>query len=84
MPLKDVVTGAPRCSARRTSVALAFAFAFLLIGLYPGANLFVAALIAAVLGLPGAFLYAMLAGTPSPIRVSTSSVSVRKSTGPLS
>ena len=44
------------------SVALAFAFAWLLYGfLYPGSNMFVAFLIAAALGLPGAFLYAMLA-----------------------
>lgn len=44
------------------SVALAFAFAWLLYGFaYPGANMFLAFLIAAVLGLPGAFLYAMLA-----------------------
>jgi basic amino acid/polyamine antiporter, APA family len=45
------------------SVALAFAFSFLLIGFYPGSNLLVAALIAACLGLPGAFLYAMLSQT---------------------
>lgn len=45
------------------SVALAFGFAFLLIGSYPGANLIVSALIAACLGLPGAFLYAMLSQT---------------------
>jgi basic amino acid/polyamine antiporter, APA family len=44
------------------SVALAFSFAWLLYGfLYPGSNMFVAFLIAAALGLPGAFLYAMLA-----------------------
>jgi basic amino acid/polyamine antiporter, APA family len=44
------------------SVALAFSFAWLLYGfLYPGSNMFVAFLIAALLGLPGAFLYAMLA-----------------------
>jgi basic amino acid/polyamine antiporter, APA family len=43
------------------SVALAFAFAFLLYGgLYSGSNLVVAFLIAAALGLPGAFMYAML------------------------
>jgi APA family basic amino acid/polyamine antiporter len=43
------------------SVALAFAFAFLLYGgLYRGSNLVVAFLIAAALGLPGAFMYAML------------------------
>ncbi len=45
-----------------SSVALAFAFAWLLYGFaYQGSNLFVAFLIAATLGLPGAFLYAMLA-----------------------
>ncbi|GIK78718.1 MAG: amino acid transporter [Actinomycetes bacterium] len=44
------------------SVALAFTFAWLLYGFaYPGSNMFVAFLIAAVLGIPGAFLYAMLA-----------------------
>lgn len=44
------------------SVALAFAFAWLLYGfVYPGSNMFVAFLIAALLGLPGAFLYAILA-----------------------
>lgn len=44
------------------SVALAFAFAWLLYGFaYPGSNMFVAFLIAAALGVPGAFLYAMLA-----------------------
>jgi amino acid transporter len=43
------------------SVALAFAFAWLLYGVsYQGANLLVSFLIAAALGLPGAFLYAML------------------------
>ena len=43
------------------SVALAFTFAWLLYGFaYPGANMFVAFLIAAVLGLPGVFVYAML------------------------
>ena len=46
------------------SVALAFAFAFLLYGgFYLGSNLLVAAIIAALLGLPGAFLYAMLSQT---------------------
>jgi amino acid transporter len=43
------------------SVALAFAFAWLLYGLYPGANMAVSFLIAAALGVPGAFVYAMLA-----------------------
>jgi basic amino acid/polyamine antiporter, APA family len=44
------------------SVALAFAFAWLLYGFfYLGSNMVVAFLIAAALGLPGAFLYAMLA-----------------------
>jgi APA family basic amino acid/polyamine antiporter len=43
------------------SVALAFAFAWLFYGAsYSGSNMIVAFLIAAVLGLPGAFLYAML------------------------
>ena len=44
------------------SVALAFSFAWLLYGFaYPGSNMFLAFLIAAALGVPGAFLYAMLA-----------------------
>jgi amino acid transporter len=44
------------------SVALAFAFYWLLYGsAYQGSNAWVAFLIAALLGLPGAFLYAMLA-----------------------
>lgn len=44
------------------SVALAFAFAWLLYGAdYLGSNMIVAFLIAAVLGTPGAFAYAMLA-----------------------
>lgn len=44
------------------SVALSFAFFWLLYGFYyHGSNAFVAFLIAAALGLPGAFLYAMLA-----------------------
>src|SRR4051794_12218041 len=44
------------------SVALAFAFYWLLYGFaYQGSNAWVAFLIAACLGLPGAFLYAMLA-----------------------
>jgi basic amino acid/polyamine antiporter, APA family len=43
------------------SVALAFAFAWLLYGFfYVGSNMVLAFLIAATLGLPGAFLYAML------------------------
>lgn len=44
------------------SVALSFTFAWLLYGFaYPGSNMFLAFLIAAALGVPGAFLYAMLA-----------------------
>ncbi len=44
------------------SVALAFAFYWLLYGFaYQGSNAWVAFLIAACLGIPGAFLYAMLA-----------------------
>ena len=44
-----------------SSVALAFAFAWLLYGFfYLGSNMAVAFLIAAALGLPGAFLYGML------------------------
>jgi amino acid transporter len=44
------------------SVALAFAFAWLLYGsTYLGSNMIVSFLIAAALGLPGAFVYAMLA-----------------------
>jgi amino acid transporter len=44
-----------------SSVALAFAFAWLLYGFfYLGSNMVVAFLIASALGLPGAFLYAML------------------------
>ena len=44
------------------SVALAFAFYWLLYGFaYQGSNAWVAFLIAACLGVPGAFLYAMLA-----------------------
>jgi len=42
------------------SVALSFAFAWLFYAFYPGANLVVSFLIAAAMGLPGAFLYAML------------------------
>jgi APA family basic amino acid/polyamine antiporter len=44
------------------SVALAFAFAWLLYGVsYVGSNMVLSFFIAAVLGLPGAFVYAMLA-----------------------
>ena len=43
-----------------SSVALTFAFYWLFFAFYPGANAIVAFLIAAGLGLPGAFLYAML------------------------
>jgi APA family basic amino acid/polyamine antiporter len=43
------------------SVALAFSFYWLFYGAYQGSNAWVAFLIAACLGLPGAFLYAMLA-----------------------
>jgi amino acid transporter len=43
------------------SVALAFAFYWLFYGFYQGSNAWVAFLIAACLGVPGAFLYAMLA-----------------------
>lgn len=43
-----------------SSVALTFAFYWLFIGFYPGSNAFVGVGIAAALGLPGAFLYAML------------------------
>lgn len=43
-----------------SSVALTFAFYWLFYAFYPGANATVAFLIAAALGLPGAFLYAML------------------------
>lgn len=44
------------------SVALSFAFAWLLYGsYYVGSNMIVAFLLAALLGLPGAFMYAMLA-----------------------
>jgi basic amino acid/polyamine antiporter, APA family len=43
-----------------SSVALTFAFYWLFQAFYPGSNGLLAFLIAAVLGLPGAFLYAML------------------------
>lgn len=43
-----------------SSVALTFAFFWLFNGLYPGSNAFVGVGFAAVLGIPGAFLYAML------------------------
>jgi APA family basic amino acid/polyamine antiporter len=42
------------------SVALSFSFAWLFYAFYPGANLAVSFLIAAAMGVPGAFLYAML------------------------
>ncbi len=42
------------------SVGLTFAFFWLFYGAYPGANAIVGILVAALLGLPGAFLYAML------------------------
>jgi len=43
-----------------SSVALTFAFYWLFLASYPGSNAFVGVGIAAVLGIPGAFLYAML------------------------
>jgi amino acid transporter len=43
-----------------SSVALTFAFYWLFAAFYPGSNAIVTTLIAAGLGLPGAFLYAML------------------------
>lgn len=43
-----------------SSVALTFAFYWLFYAFYPGSNAMVAFLIAAALGVPGAFLYAML------------------------
>jgi basic amino acid/polyamine antiporter, APA family len=43
-----------------SSVGLTFAFFWLFAGFYPGADAILAFLIAAALGLPGAFLYAML------------------------
>lgn len=43
-----------------SSVALTFAFYWLFIDLYPGSNAMLGVALAAVIGLPGAFLYAML------------------------
>ncbi len=43
-----------------SSVALTFAFYWLFFAFYPGANPYIGLLIAAGLGLPGSFLYAML------------------------
>jgi amino acid transporter len=43
-----------------SSVALTFAFYWLFIGFYPGSNALLGVGFAAVLGIPGAFLYAML------------------------
>jgi basic amino acid/polyamine antiporter, APA family len=43
-----------------SSVALTFAFYWLFAAFYPGSNALVTFLVAAALGLPGAFLYAML------------------------
>jgi basic amino acid/polyamine antiporter, APA family len=43
-----------------SSVGLTFAFFWLFAGFYPGANALLSFLLAAALGLPGAFLYAML------------------------
>ncbi len=43
-----------------SSVALTFAFYWLFIGFYPGSNALLGVAFAAVLGIPGAFLYAML------------------------
>ena len=43
-----------------SSVALTFAFFWLFIGFYPGANALLGVAFAAILGIPGAFLYAML------------------------
>jgi APA family basic amino acid/polyamine antiporter len=43
-----------------SSVALTFAFYWLFAAFYPGSNAMLSFLIAAALGLPGAFLYAML------------------------
>ncbi|HEY6760765.1 MAG TPA: amino acid permease [Baekduia sp.] len=43
-----------------SSVALTFAFYWLFAAFYPGSNALLSSLIAACLGLPGAFLYAML------------------------
>ncbi len=43
-----------------SSVALTFAFYWLFLASYPGSNAFLGVAFAAVLGIPGAFLYAML------------------------
>jgi basic amino acid/polyamine antiporter, APA family len=43
-----------------SSVGLTFAFYWLFYGFYPGASPYVSLLVAAGLGLPGAFIYAML------------------------
>lgn len=43
-----------------SSVGLVFAFYWLFVAFYPGSNAILAFLVAAALGLPGAFLYAML------------------------
>lgn len=43
-----------------SSVALTFAFYWLYIGYYPGSNALLGVAFAAILGIPGAFLYAML------------------------
>lgn len=43
-----------------SSVALTFAFYWLFVGFYPGSNALLGVAFAAVLGIPGAFLYAML------------------------
>jgi len=43
-----------------SSVALTFAFYWLFIGFYPGSNALLGVAFAAALGIPGAFLYAML------------------------
>lgn len=43
-----------------SSVALAFAFYWLLIDVYPGSNGFLGVALATLVGLPGAFVYAML------------------------
>ncbi len=43
-----------------SSVALTFAFFWLFVGFYPGANALLGVAFAAILGIPGAFLYAML------------------------
>src|ERR1700733_10829442 len=43
-----------------SSVSLTFAFYWLFIGFYPGSNALLGVAFAAILGVPGAFLYAML------------------------